>query len=225
MIKKLQWDSEFFGIRTGEWDVDAEDAAGADAFDVIYAKSKLPVEGHIQGHEKGYSETKVVYGKQLKKQPVENDGQVHSVHGVDYELSELYSLAYESGKYSRFRQDKKFGTDKFEALYREWVDNSVNGKFADEVLLFKSGDRITGFVTYKKHDGFAVIGLIAVSPDVQGQGIGRRLLEFTEAMLVAQNIDELRIPTQMENKAACAFYVKQGYSVIETNYITHFWKK
>lgn len=225
MIRKLQWDSDFFGIRIGEWDVDAGSAAATDAFDIIYAKSKLPVAGHIAGYEKGYSETKVVYGKELTQKPLANDSPIHSVHERDYDSAQLYDLAYESGKYSRFRQDKKFGTDKFEALYRQWVDNSVNGKFADDVLLFKSGERITGFVTYKIHYGFAVIGLIAVAPDVQGQGIGRKLLEVTEARLDAQNIDELRIPTQMENKAACSFYKKQGYSVIETNYITHFWKK
>ncbi len=93
---------------------------------------------------------------------------MYSVFKTKEYISQLNELAFESGKHSRFLKDRFFGVDKFKELYQKWVENSLNGKFANDVLIYKSDDEIKGFVTYKIKNGFAQIGLIAVSPKAQG---------------------------------------------------------
>ena len=73
-------------------------------------------------------------------------------------------------------------------------------------------------------EDFATIGLIAVSPLCQGNGIGKKLINAVEIELVRCQIRELRIPTQFQNKNACEFYVKLGYEIIEKKIIKHYWR-
>lgn len=218
MIRKLEWDSAFFGIRVGEWQTGPEEANGQ--FDVVYVKSG---NGHIPqliGFTKTFEETKVVFAKAITQAgpPVQN---IRSANANDRQ--ELYLLAYESGHHSRFRLDPGFGEQKFKELYRAWTDNSLDGKFADEVAVYELEGKIAGFVTCKYGEGFATIGLIAVLRDFQGKGIGKALLAHIERLLAQKQIPELRIPTQLENTQACEFYKKQGYTIAQTTQITHFW--
>ena len=78
---------------------------------------------------------------------------------------------------------------------------------------------------YKVTNNYATIGLIAVSPNHQGKGIGKQLIDKVENELFKKNINELRIPTQEENIQACFFYEKLGYKKLEVININHYWKK
>jgi dTDP-4-amino-4,6-dideoxy-D-galactose acyltransferase len=220
MIRKLEWDSDFFSLNVGEW----QESPGRDAdFDVVYLKSGNGTAPEIEGYENTFGETRVVFAKKLTEQP-KDEGHIRKAIGTD-DKETLYDLAYESGKYSRFRLDGRFGIHNFEKLYRAWIDNSLDGTFADEVLIYDECGTVYGLVTYKKQGNEAVIGLIATSPEKQGKGIGKRLLEAVEQRLVKDGIYQLKIPTQLENEAACSFYKKQGYSIVETTYLMHYWKQ
>jgi len=222
MIRKLDWDSAFFNLAVGEWHA-GEEASGARVFDVIYAKGSKTDDYSPEGFAKTFSETKVVFSKQLTTGKHLEERPIREVNEKQV-IASLYELAFESGKHSRFLLDSRFGKDNFEKLYKTWVDNSLNGQFATKVLVYDEGLKLSGLVTYKINEGFATVGLIAVSPDRQGHGIGRELLAHVEKELAENNIFELRIPTQLENEAACRFYKKQGYKIIETTQITHYWK-
>lgn len=224
MIKELFWDSDFFNLKIGELETDSETITENNSFELLYIKNKSGFKPEIQGFENNFSEVKVVFGKHLNNVTNE-EGSIKSFNETDFSIDDLYELAYESGKYSRFLLDTNFGTDNFKKLYKIWVDNSLNKKFADAVLVFLKDTEIAGFVTYKSQVDFAQIGLIAVSPKFQGQGIGKKLLQFVENLLIERNIFELKIPTQLENEAACNFYKKLGYQIIETTHIMHYWKK
>lgn len=223
MIRELTWDSQFFGIKTGEWDTDGGAVGNTDAFDLVYVKSDKPVNPEIDGFEKTFTETKVVFTKGLNEANA-GHGTIRNANNKD-NIEILHALAYESGNYSRFRLDEKFGNKKFRKLYDAWIDNSLSGAFADAVLVYIDENAPVGLVTYKKYGTHAIIGLIAVDADHQGKGIGKQLLDFVEARLIEQDIKELRIPTQLENKQACGFYAKQGYTIFETKHIMHYWRK
>lgn len=223
MIKELIWDSEFFNLKVGEWNLDEGDSQITNAFELVYVKSSSKKEPVIEGFKNSFGETKVVFAKQLQKQEILSQN-IRSISTND-DLNSLYNLAYESGKFSRFKLDEKFGDDNFKKLYRAWIDNSLNRRFADEVIVFAENNTITGFVTYKINNNFATAGLIAVNPQKQGFGIGKKLLNFVEQQLINKDIFELRIPTQLENEGACFFYKKQGYTILETSHIMHYWKK
>lgn len=222
MIKELSWDSEFFNIKIGEWNTDDSLDADPTVFDLVYVKSGGSDTPQLNGFQNVFTETRVIFAKQLVRQYAEQQN-IRSV-SVNDDINILYELAYESGKFSRFKLDERFGQHNFEKLYRAWVDNSLSHRFADDVIVFTENNVLKGFATYKVYAGFAGIGLIAVDPGMQGKGIGKKLLDHIESILVSKEVTELRIPTQLENKAACAFYTRQNYKIAETIYIKHYWK-
>jgi dTDP-4-amino-4,6-dideoxy-D-galactose acyltransferase len=224
MIEEKKWDSDFFNLKIGEVNL-SRDSSTLDFsnYDVLYIISENDFDIDIDGFTNSFSEQKVKFQKKLSEIFDVNEN-VFSHSNTEYNLQDVYELAFESGKHSRFLLDKNFGTEKFKELYRLWIDNSISKAFADDVLLYKTNDEISGLLTYKITNDKATVGLIAVSNQHQGKGIGGILLRHLEAFLYKNGITLLIIPTQFENKHACNFYLKQGYSIIEKNYIKHYWK-
>lgn len=224
-IKRLDWDSNFFGYEVGEIENES-DFSESENYHLIVLKQKREEEIEIEGFIKSFQETKVVFNKKLEKNSLkffENSIIDFDDEVIDKEF--LYSLAFESGKFSRFRLDSNFPKHKFELLYTKWVDNSINKQFADKIFYVKEIDDIVGFVTLKNNNKFSTIGLIAVSENYQGRGLGKKLLLRVEEYCISQNIFEVKIPTQKENKAACHFYNKTGYNINEELIIKHYWNK
>ncbi len=225
MINKLDWDSDFFEIEVGELIYENNsNVENSNDFGLLYIKSNQQFNVEINGFVNNFHETKIVFSKNIIQNNL-NSTNIISINQIDFNVTEIYDLAYESGKYSRFFLDKNFKKNKFLELYQKWVDNSISGQFANDVLIYQERNQIMGFVTYKTKNNEATIGLIAVSPNHQGKGIGGKLLHFVENELFQKNIKTLLIPTQENNLAACNFYKKQGYQVHEITFIKHYWKK
>ncbi|WP_396218067.1 GNAT family N-acetyltransferase [Flavobacterium sp.] len=224
-VNKLKWDSDFFNIKVGEIiNPDTNVIVLKGKFDLIYLKSEKNCEAKIEGYVNSFTETKVLFSK-LIDQKREINQNVFSISETNFNIDDLYNLAFESGKMSRFNLDKKFGRTKFEKLYVKWVDNSINKIFADDVLIYKENNQTLGFVTYKTENNFATIGLIAVDSFSQGKGIGSKLIDAVENKLISNGVYKLIIPTQLENTNACGFYEKKKYKISQTTVIKHFWKK
>lgn len=223
-IKKLGWDSEFFGFEVGELNTSTAFLnTEHQNFDLIYIKQNEDLDLSIVGYEKTFQETKIIFTKSLA------DKNVIHLDLIDFDEKpikneKLYELAYLSGNYSRFLLDHQFGKEKFKNLYRTWIDNSINKKFADKIFYTIHDNKISGFVTLQTRCEYASIGLIAVDPAFQGKGIGGILISICEHYCFLKNFKELRIPTQEENIGACNFYKKIGYSVMEKTFIKHYWK-
>jgi dTDP-4-amino-4,6-dideoxy-D-galactose acyltransferase len=132
-------------------------------------------------------------------------------------------LAIQSGEYSRFKTDPNFGISEFERFYKEWIINSVSGKIADGILIYKNNDRIVGMITYKIKDNFCTIGLLAVDRDFRGKSIGKLLIGGLINELTGKNISRLYVVTQKANHAACRFYEKCGFIVDKVENVYHFW--
>lgn len=227
IIEYLNWDSNFFNLKVGEINLQKwATIENHQSFDLIYVKQEIDEHVEIEGFEKTFEETKVTFSKNLSvanhpTQPFET---------IDFDTSSLqnellYELAYVSGAHSRFLLDSNFNKESFKKLYRIWVDNSLNKKFADKLFYTLQENTVTGFVTLKKEGITAKIGLIAVHPNFQGKGIGRKLISDCESYCIKNGVEQLLIPTQQENLNACNFYLKLGYSVQEKIYIKHYWKK
>ncbi len=224
-IKRLDWDSNFFGYEVGEIENES-DFSESENYHLIVLKQKREEEIEIEGFIKSFQETKVVFNKKLEKNSLkffENSIIDFDDEVIDKEF--LYSLAFESGKFSRFRLDSNFPKHKFELLYTKWIDNSINKQFADKIFYIKEIDDIVGFVTLKNNNKFSTIGLIAFAESHQGRGLGKKLLLKVEEYCISQNIFEVKSPTQKENKAACHFYNKMGYRINEEIIIKHYWNK
>ena len=224
-MKELKWDSIFFNLKIGE--VFIKDKMKIDYendFDLIYVKQNEDTELLINGFEKTFQETKIIFSKSITKENLTFEDPI-DFDEIPIENEKIHELAYVSGNYSRFLLDPKFGEENFKKLYRTWVDNSVNKKFAKKIFYTIHDHKISGFVTLQTQAEYASVGLIAVDPTFQGQGIGTKLLTNCENYCFLNRIKELRIPTQEENIQACNFYEKIGYSAREKMVIKHYWKK
>lgn len=223
-IKKLDWDSDFFNIKVGEIiNPDTNSIVLKEDFDLIYVVSDEDFQLKIENFENTFSETKVVFCKTIE----ESNEKLESIlkfDEVNIDKNQLYLLAYESGKNSRFLLDKKFDESHFKKLYQAWIDNSINKKFADDILVYHEENHAKGFVTYKIKNDTASVGLIAVNSASQGKGIGAKLLLYLENLVIEKEIKQIVIPTQLSNIQACNFYQKKGYSIKNKTYIKHYWK-
>jgi ribosomal protein S18 acetylase RimI-like enzyme len=224
MIRKLEWDSLFFNLNVGELSInDYIDSLDYSDYDLLYVISSDDFDLELKGVTNSFSEQKIKFHKELKELQQLSDN-VFSYEETDYEIQEVYELAFESGKQSRFLLDMNFESEKFKELYKLWIDNSISSNFADDVLFYKYKGKTLGLLTYKTNGTNAFVGLIAVSNDHQGKGIGGNMLTHLETVLYAKGIYNLTIPTQGQNQQACYFYNKIGYSISEKTYIKHYWK-
>lgn len=223
MIKHLPWDSEFFKLNIASVDASHEIADDdLQQFHMFYSFHSDENRNYENFHP-SFREHKIIFEKHLQQLP-DIDADIRSVGKNFEDLSTLQQLAYESGKYSRFNLDGNFAERQFKDLYNLWITNSLNRQFADDVLVIYVNDKIGGFVTYKINQEIATIGLIAVVPEFQGQGLGTKLLQRVEHLLFEKGIQKLQIPTQEANLEACKFYTKKGYSILSITPITHYWK-
>ena len=172
MIAEKKWDSDFFNLKIGEVNfADGKDYSNFQYYDLLYVVSDEDFDLQIDGFTNSFSEQKVKFHKKLSEIFQINE-KVYSHLEIEFDIQEIYQLAFESGKHSRFLLDKNFGTEKFKELYRLWIDNSISKTFADDVFLYKNNQEIAGLLTYKTTDDNATVGLIAVFNKHQGKGIG-----------------------------------------------------
>ena len=224
MVKKLHWDSEFFNLDIGEMNYNENyEAENISDYDLIYILSNEDFQFNIDNFENTFSETKVTFVKIFETNNYTSKS-IFTLDELDVNKEQLYLLAYESGKNSRFLLDKNFDENHFKRLYQAWIDNSINKKFADDVLVYFEENKLKGFVTYKINNQIASVGLIAVNNAYQGKGIGAKLLQFLENLLYQKQVNQLTIPTQLSNIQACNFYQKHGYIVKNKSFIKHYWK-
>lgn len=84
-----------------------------------------------------------------------------------------------------------------------------------ELFLVAEGvnGRILGTVMggYEGHRGW--INYLAVSPDCQGQGIGRALMAAVEAKLAALGCAKINLQVRSSNRAVIQFYGHLGYHI------------
>ncbi len=64
---------------------------------------------------------------------------------------------------------------------------------------------------YEGHRGW--VNYLAVSPDAQGQGLGRKMMKAAEAELRQLGCPKINLQIRSTNQAVIAFYEHLGYSV------------
>lgn len=234
LFEKLIWDSNFFKLNvykiknTNNVDELIEvlltlKKIGAD---LIYYSSTSPLikfNDISKIYDVTFVDKKITYSKEIEAKSFFNP--FITDYKKDYPEEELLNLAVQSGIYSRFNIDKRIGGANYENLYREWIINSVNKKFAKEVLLYYDNETIAGLVTLGEKNSIADIGIIAVKSNYRGKGIGKSLIYASENWFLSNNYKTIQVVTQGNNIPACNLYKSCGYKVVQIEYFYHFWKK
>jgi ribosomal protein S18 acetylase RimI-like enzyme len=232
MMRYLEWDSSFFRKKIGRVEqcftvdhlITTLVEAKQQEYDLLYVftdedffikeKEYFPFKGTLV-------DRKVVYSMDIIGETI-FPPQV--IEYLSAELTpELLNLAFESGKYSRFRLDKGFSVSDFHRLYSEWIEKSVSHDIADKVFVTLNNNKIAGMVSLKLGGDRSEIGLIAVDSQLQGKGCGKLLMQRCLSEAILSNCKTLSVPTQYANKSACNFYERCGFQVQSITNIYHFW--
>lgn len=232
MIHYLDWDSAFFAkkigriehIHTDENLMETLVEAKQQDYDLFYVftpEEFLINESNCFPFKGTLVDRKVVYTIDIIHEVVLSQ-QVKEYSSAKL-TTELINLAYESGKFSRFRLDNGFKESDFQRLYARWIEKSVTHEMADKVFVIQENNKIEAMVTLKICGDTSEIGLIAVDSQVQGKGYGKLLVERCISEAALSNCKTLTVPTQIENKPACEFYERCGFQVKSITNIYHFW--
>jgi dTDP-4-amino-4,6-dideoxy-D-galactose acyltransferase len=227
-IQRLIWDSSFFGYEVGKVEVnncsffDLDDfIQKTKDFKLIYLFSKqvlnLPKIIEV--------DRKVVLSQFCSEIKGENNTKLQSFNAEKHCFDELKKLALESGIYSRFYLDKNFKNQEYEKLYTRWIENAVNDDTAlDIVIALNNSNSIIGFATLNQKNGLlADIGLVAVSKESRGIGVGKQLMEEVVLRSKQFGFEEIQVVTQMNNIAAMNLYQSTNFKIKEITNIYHIW--
>lgn len=228
MIKFLDWDSEFFGLRIGRVDIVSSEELNAlsedeqslrQQFDLLYVFA--PQSLHWTQSDAVLVDEKMVYVKSVAVRPLSPSVGIYrgAVPNED-----LCRLALVSGEYSRYRLDSRFPYGSYERLYSRWIEQAVIGNMADKVFIYQDSNHINGMLTLQWNVHKADIGLVAVDANVQRQGIGSKMIQTVETYLVQNTqVQILRVATQRKNTKACCLYEKNGFTTESITKVYHWW--
>ena len=229
-IVYLNWDTHFFGKRVGSLCLLAThsltaglQSAKCQGFELVYIDSEREI---LQSRSGAYllvdtgGKTKFVktldrYSKQVEDNPCIK---LYDKHDID---PEIIALAYLSGHRSRFKLDPCLPPGSFERLYRAWLTNNLHQMPMAAIYTYQVSGTIVGLITSQWHEATCSIGLLAVLPSWQGQGIGMQLLKQVESLCVANSISRLEVQTQLSNTSAQALYRKNLFIEAESRFLYH----
>ena len=103
-------------------------------------------------------------------------------------------------------------------LVRPWNDPAKDIAFArgrpgSEVLVARLDERLVASVMVG-HDGHrGIVYYVSVDPCLQGQGLGRQVMQAAEEWLKARGVWKLNLLVRAENERVRSFYESLGYQV------------
>lgn len=229
MIKKLEWDSEFFHFPVGKLEISERQEeivkaalAEKNHYSLIYIFADHEISALLPGITT--SDVKITFHK-IVKQPQEFANAIVEYDSNKHSYQELLDLVFLSGTFSRFKKDVRFTEKEFFKLYQEWIDKSIQSE-TSKVLVYEEGGALGGFITLEEMAKKSCrIGLIAVHPDYQGKNIATQLIRTCQSIAYEQGKKIIEVSTQDENIAAKSLYVKNGFEIIDAKYIYHLWKQ
>lgn len=234
LYKKLEWDSQTFGIPTAAINVPNLPEAALcallremkkEGFRLVYFPAQKPLSdtGILHSFDGILADEKLTFVKKLDAASESAaDPHIHS-YALPVVSEDLLQLALDSGLYSRFKVDPRFVHNEYQILYRIWIEKSVRKEIAQEILVYEDQDRILGMVTLGEKNGRGDIGLVAVSGLARGQGIGKKLMAAAEAYFRKKGYQEVQVVTQGINEAAVKLYTGSGFHLDKKLYYYHFW--
>ena len=228
MIDYLEWDSQFFGMKIGRYNINFLSSEilnellkqkSIDHYQLVYLLAEQIADDALTMLNRmnlSPVDNKVTFGCNVTEKIVS------PTEIVNYQGSltpDLLQLALDSGHQSRFKLDPHLAP-KYESLYHQWIQKSLSGEMADVVFVYQQ-DVIKGFVTVKKSGSCGKIGLIAVHNSMQTKGIGSLLLESVMHFCYENKLNTCEVVTQYYNIGACRLYEKNGFNIILKEIIYH----
>lgn len=241
MIKRLDWDSEFFKFEIGscqgkllkenreEFIKEFTD----NKFDCVYVfcdendpfcaelesnKSVLPVGGH--------AEYELVKENWKRK----NNGQARDIRVFNKKMAvndrniadQIKTISRNLVPISRFYYDLHFKL-RAEDMYEVWADKIMSNEGGEIAIEMRDG-KVAGMVGYIMGKDFGQISLVKTQKEFEGQGIASRLLDCALENLFKSGIPKIKVITQANNDLAKRLYQNAGFQIKKITKIYHWWK-
>ena len=238
LIEKLVWDSNFFGLNIGRSYINHGQSFSSNdflmearsAYDLIYVFSNQMLAKNIVDEiNLELADIMITLSQPLELTNNQNVAYSLKTKLSGKEMDECYEIAEQTSEVSRFYSEPLIGHGKARELYRKWIDNAINNKFADGILIAKTEDTIAGIHVVKtiKEENTGLCSLIGVSPKFKGLGIGRNL--WNQAFNYWNelgSITKCKVPFSIKNSESFNFHLKIGFDKVEEiKYIYHYRNK
>lgn len=232
----LDWDTEFFGFRIARLNEErlTEDKLAhavswcrANEVKCLYFLADNRDAATIRLAEWAnfhFVDTRVAYEKRFCQSIAnvdEADTCIRLAQPAD--VPALRVIAASSYTDSRFYNDPGFPRLLCDRLYETWIEKSCSG-YADAVLVAQMQGVPVGYIScHLQNDGQGQIGLVGVAGNVQGKGIGTRLIDAATSWFAARGTDTITVVTQGRNIVAQRLYQRSGFLICSTDTWYHLW--
>lgn len=226
-VERLDWDSDFFGFGVGVLKPQSTAAVPALVKEARASGLKLlywfadPQDGEAAAAAEAVgaflADRKVTFLADASSRSGEVAPGLHTATKV---TPQLHSLALQSGHYSRFKVDPRMPPDAFERMYTLFIERSVSGALAREVIV---ADDEAGFITLREKGDRLDIGFLAVDSKVRSRGLGAQLVSAAFARAQQWGFAKVQVVTQTDNEGACRFYERCGFGRERVEFVYHVW--
>ena len=223
VLEPLVWESEFFGLKSARLAPDTT-ATGIttqalDDYALVQAKVDASETHTLDalsalGFRLAEGETDIC----VTVTPQDNALAAGRL-AIPEDIAGVTAIARQAFRLSRFRAPW-YQPDDSARFYTMWAEKAVLGTFDHLCLWADDGQgNELGFVTLRRLSEDDVrIGLLAVRPECQGQGAGKKLMVAAKKWCAEQGVSRLYVATQTGNLAALNLYLASGGKVTRTAY-------
>lgn len=238
LFKKLDWDSDFFGVNIGYVSCRRLTAPIQGLVKKFVQRERVAVIEYLcDCHDResvrvaetsGYAfvDMRLTFERSLERAPeLARLPAGFSVRkAVPADIPRLEEIS--GGQYldSRYYFDGHFDNAKLIEFYRGWITKAVLGQFDDYAYVLCESNKPVGFCSIREHKArSAKIGLFGIDRDYQGKGLASRLLEAVLTDLRDRGKNHVEVVTQGRNYGAQRAYQKSGFVTQKTELWYHKW--
>lgn len=148
------------------------------------------------------------------------------------DMAPLMHIARHSFVQDRFHSDINFNRDNADQFHSTWIENSLHGKIADDVIVAELDNKPVGFTTLRKNrelsDALGVRSgsmiLSAVDENARGKGVYRNMI--AGGLRWFQNkADIVDLGTQIDNLPVQRAWCGLGFKPVAHMVTMHWWSK
>lgn len=118
---------------------------------------------------------------------------------------------------TRFHVDPYIDINVAHKMKADWAGNYFSGKRGDLMLVAEMDGKVVGFNQILLREDMAIIDLIGVAKEAQGQGVGRALIGYMQ-----KTYTKILVGTQLSNNNSIALYEKMGFRYNDAHYVFHY---
>jgi len=234
LCRRLEWDSEFWGIPIAQVDGNTLTAetvhqvngwCSKNEIACLYflARSDQPATTRI-AEENGFRsvDIRVTLTRELDGQST--GGAVSGIRKAQPgDREALARYAREGYRYTRFYNDEHFPDERCDDLYETWILGNLDG-LADQVLVLEQAGEVFGYISCHLADRkVGSIGLSGVEQTERGAALGGGLLAGAHAWFERHGAGPLSVGTQGRNWVTQRMLQRAGYVTEKTEIWYHRW--